>query len=93
MELKAELQSTQAKLRARMAELRAEIEAVKAPAAPKWIEVDQLIVQQQEIGARIQALTDEANGLEQPKLHELKMELAQVARTEIAINLQLKAMG
>jgi len=72
-------------LRTRMAELRAEIDAVKAPAVPIYAELDAVIAQHQALGVRMQELTDQANAIEQPKLHALKMELAEVARAESAL--------
>lgn len=83
------MRQTQTQLRERMAELRTEIEAVKAPAVPLYAEMDALIVQHNTIGARIAELTDQANTLEQPRLHALKMELGDVARAEDAIRKQL----
>ena len=74
-------------LRKRMAELRADIDAIKAKSAPIYAEMDAAIAQHQELGARIQALTDQANAIEQPQLHALKMELGEVARAESAIKL------
>ena len=93
MALKDELLAMQQKLRDQMTTLRAEIESVKAPAVPVYSDLDAAIVQHNALGARIQELTAQANAIEQPKLHGLKMELAQVARTEDAIRVQLKAMG
>lgn len=93
MDLKADLQATRDKLRGRMADLRSDIETVKAPAVPIYKEMDALIVEHNRLGARIRELTDQANALEQPRLHALKMELGQVARTEDAIRRQIAAMG
>ncbi len=80
-------------LRTRMAELRTDIEAVKAPAVPIYAEMDALIVQHNAMGARIAELTAQANAIEQPRLHELKMELAEVARAEDAVRAQLTRMA
>lgn len=93
MALKDELEALQGKLRAQMAELRKQIEAVKATAVPVYAEMELVIAEHNKLGARIQELTAQANAIEQPKLHELKMELGQVARTDDAITRQLKAMG
>ncbi len=72
-------------LRTRMAELRADIDVIKAQSAPIYKEMDAAIAEHQALGARIHALTDQANAIEQPRLHALKMELAEVARAESAI--------
>ena len=72
-------------LRVRMAELRVEIDALKAKTAPIYAELDGVIAQHQALGARMQELTAQANAIEQPQLHALKMELAEVARAESAI--------
>ena len=72
-------------LRTRMAELRADIDVIKAQSAPIYKEMDAAIAEHQVLGAHIQALTDQANAIEQPRLHALKMELAEVARAESAI--------
>lgn len=72
-------------LRTRMAELRADIDVIKAQSAPIYKEMDAAIAEHQVLGARIQVLTDQANAIEQPRLHALKMELAEVARAESAI--------
>lgn len=93
MALKDELQALQERLRDQMKALREQIEEVKAPAVPIYSELELVVVEHNELGARIRELTDRANAIEQPKLHELKMELAQVARTDNAITQQLKAMG
>lgn len=93
MALKEELIATQSKLRARMAELRTQIAAVMAPAVPVWREVDALVQQHNEIGKQIADLTAKANALEQPMLHDLKMELGQAGRTDAALTQQIKAMG
>lgn len=93
MALKDELQALQEKLREQMKALRKQIEEVKAPAVPIYAELELVVAEHNELGARIRELTDQANAIEQPKLHELKMELAQVARTDNAITQQLKAMG
>ena len=93
MSLKDDQLQLQRKLRAQMADLRTEIEAIKGPAVPVYAEMDALIVQHNDLGARIQALTAQANAIEQPALHAKKMELAQVARTEDAIRRQIAAMG
>lgn len=72
-------------LRARMAELRADIDGIKAQSAPIYKDMDAAIAQHQALGAHIQALTEQANSIEQPRLHALKMELGEVARAESAI--------
>lgn len=74
-------------LRARMAELREEIAAVMAPTAAKRVELEALVQKQNELSEAIATLSAEIDAAEQPKLHELKQELAEVARAEIAIKL------
>ena len=93
MALKDELLAMQQKLRDQMTTLRAEIESVKAPAVPVYAELDTAVLHHNALGARIQELSAQANAIEQPRLHTLKMELGQVARTEDAIRVQLSKMA
>lgn len=81
------LANQKALLRARMAELRAEIESVKAPAASLQQQLDAAISQQNALDATIADLSAQIDAILQPKLHALKMELSEVARAEGAIKL------
>jgi chromosome segregation ATPase len=77
------LTAQKAQLRIRMAELRAEIAGVMA--IDLRAELDAAIAQQNALDATIAELAKQIDTLEQPKLHALKTELADVARAEIAI--------
>lgn len=79
-------------LRTRMTELRSAIDKVMTPVLPIYAEIDKLLVEQGELGIKISSLTIQANELEQPKLHDLKTELAVVARAEDAVRVQLDTM-
>jgi chromosome segregation ATPase len=79
------LSATKSQLRARMAELRAEIDSVKSTSAPLQSQLDAAIAQQNALDAIIADLAAQIDAIEQPKLHALKTELAEVARAEIAI--------
>lgn len=79
------LAEQKAALRARMAELRTEIESVKAISASKQAELDGAIAEQNALDAKVATLAAEVDAIEQPRLHELKMELGLVAQAESAI--------
>ena len=66
--------------KARMAVVEAEIDVIKAKTAGMRETRDALVAQQAEITARINALTDEINAVEQPNLHVLKMERGALAK-------------
>lgn len=79
------LAGQKAVLRARMAELRAEIEAIKQQAAPLQADLDAAIAVHNAAGATVTELAAQVDAIEQPVLATLKNELAEVARAEIAI--------
>ncbi len=79
------LGANKALLRQRMAELRAAIAAVKAASAPLQEQLDVAIAEHNAAGIRVTELAAQVDSIEQPLLHELKTELAEVARAESAV--------
>jgi chromosome segregation ATPase len=78
------LAQNKALLRQRMTELRGEIAALMAKSAPAQARLDSSIEAQNKYDQIIADLAAEVDTIEQPHLHALKMELAAVARAEIA---------
>ena len=74
-------------LRARMGEIRAEISDVVAASAGLKFQRDAAIAHQNRLAADISSLTAQIDAIEQPRLYDLKMELSEVARAEIAIKI------
>lgn len=72
-------------LRQRMAELRVAIDAVKTASAPVQAQLDAAIVEHNKAGARVTELAGQIDAIEQPLLHDLKTELAEVARAESGV--------
>lgn len=72
-------------LRNRMAELRGEIDAIKSKTEDLRKTREAKVQEQLALDAEIEALTAQINAAEQPRLHELKQELAEIARAESAI--------
>lgn len=72
-------------LRTRMAELRGEIDAIKSKTNGLRKTREAKVREQLALDAEIEALTAQINAAEQPRLHELKQELAEIARAESAI--------
>jgi len=72
-------------LRARMADVRAQIAAVKATSAPLQVELDAAISQQNALDVTIADIAAKIDVIEQPHLHALKLELSALAQAESAI--------
>jgi len=70
-----------------MEDVRAKIASVKAQSAPVQAELDEAIAEQNALDARIAALAAQVDGIEQPHLHALKMELSALAQAESAIKI------
>jgi DNA repair exonuclease SbcCD ATPase subunit len=81
------LAKQKAALRARMVELRADIDALIAPTADLKVQRAAAIAEQNALDATIEDFTAQIDAIEQPRLYELKMELSQVAQAESAIKL------
>lgn len=79
------LQQTKALHRTRMGEIRADIDALKSQTAAANAELDVMVAEHAALGERIAQKTAEINAIEQPRLFQLKQELADVARAEKAI--------
>jgi t-SNARE complex subunit (syntaxin) len=74
-------------LRARMAELRAEIAPLLEQATPLQAQLDDAIARQNAAGIEVAQLAAQIDSIQQPGLHDLKQELAEIARAESAIKL------
>jgi chromosome segregation ATPase len=72
-------------LRVRMAELRDEVAVIKLKSAPLQAQLDAAILEHNAAGEKVAELAAQVDAIEQPALHELKSELADVARAETAI--------
>lgn len=79
------LTGQKAALRVRMAELRADIDAVKAQSASLQEQLDAAIREHNAAGDKVNELAAQVDAIEQPTLHQLKTELGEVARAESAI--------
>jgi hypothetical protein len=79
------LAGQKAALRVRMAELRDQIDVVKAGSATKQVQLDAAIAEHNAAGAKVAQLAAEVDAAEQPLLHQLKTELGEVACAESAI--------
>lgn len=76
-------------LRERRAALQAEVDAILAQSAPVRARLDALHEQQNALGEQINAAAAERRGIEQPRLHDLKMQIGAIARAEA----ELKHLG
>jgi hypothetical protein len=72
-------------LRERMVELRAEIAPLIDQAAQLQAQLDAAIERQNAVGIEVAELAAQIDAIQQPRLHELKLELGEVARAESAI--------
>lgn len=79
------LAESKAQLRGQMTKLRAAIDHVLSESAPVRERLAAKVAQQNALDAEIADLAAQAEAIEQPRLHELKTELADVARAESAI--------
>lgn len=84
------LQQTRNALRKDMASVRKRIDAVLKEAKPIEDELDSLVAKQVELNALIEAKSQELNKAREPELHDLKMELASIARADAALNDRLR---
>ncbi len=82
------LSRLKAELRSRMVEIRGEIDRHMAPAVVLRAQLDAKIAEQNALSKAIADLVDQVDAIEQPRLRELKQELASIARAEIAIQLE-----
>ncbi|MBY0238129.1 MAG: hypothetical protein K2X55_02335 [Burkholderiaceae bacterium] len=71
-----------APLRERRAALQAEVDAILAQSAPARARLDALHEQQNALAEQAKAATDERRAIEQPRLHDLKMQIGALARAE-----------
>jgi len=76
-------------LRERRAALQGEVDAILAQSAPARARLDALHEQQNALAVQIQTATDERRTIEQPRLHDLKMQIGALARAEN----ELKTLG
>lgn len=81
------LAQQKALLQARMAEVRVEIERLLHASAPKRAALAALNAQIADMTARRDALVEQISAIEQPQLHDLKMQLSQLAQAAGAIRL------
>lgn len=79
------LGANKALLRQRMVELRDKIAAIKSASAPLQVQLDAAIEEHNAAGVKVAGLATQVDAIEQPSLHQLKTELAEVARAEAAI--------
>lgn len=93
MSTKQLLEQSRAALRADMAGVRAQIEVNLAEAKPIEAALDALTAERCRLDERIATLSEQLNAAREPQLFQLKQRLAELARTDIAVTAQIKALG